>query len=74
MISKREATLNYLILGVFAIIALFPLLGVITSALTDPTESSASLTFPSSPHFGNFVTAWNEDTSAPTCAPACSSR
>ncbi|MFD2080497.1 raffinose/stachyose/melibiose transport system permease protein [Actinopolymorpha cephalotaxi] len=60
MISKREATLNYLILGVFAIIALFPLLGVLTSALTDPSESSASLTFPSSPHFENFLTAWNE--------------
>ncbi|GAA5003095.1 carbohydrate ABC transporter permease [Actinopolymorpha pittospori] len=60
MISKREAALNYLILGVFAIIALFPLLGVLSSALTDPSQSGASLSFPSSPHFANFATAWNE--------------
>ncbi|WP_020573884.1 carbohydrate ABC transporter permease [Actinopolymorpha alba] len=60
MISKREATLNYLILGFFAVIALFPLLGVLSSALTDPANSSASLTLPDSPHFANFLTAWNQ--------------
>jgi raffinose/stachyose/melibiose transport system permease protein len=60
MISKREATLNYLALGLFAALALFPLLGVLASALTEPSRSSASLTFPRSPHVENFVTAWSQ--------------
>lgn len=57
---RRDAAINYLILGFFAVIALFPLLGVLSSALTSPSESSASLSFPSSLHFSNFVTAWHQ--------------
>lgn len=60
MISRREKVVDYAILGFFAVIALFPLVGVLTSALTDPTRTSASLTFPSDPHLSNFLVAWEQ--------------
>ena len=60
MNSRREAIVNYTILIFFAVIALFPLLGVLASALTSPAQSSASLTLPHSLHFSNFSTAWSQ--------------
>lgn len=60
MISRRERVLSYVILTFFAVIALFPLVGVLTSALTNAERSSASLSIPTTPHFENFLTAWNQ--------------
>ncbi len=60
MNSRREVIVNYTILVFFAVIALFPLVGVLASALTSPSQSSASLTLPHSLHFSNFSTAWSQ--------------
>lgn len=60
MIPRRQAALNYTILTVFGILALFPLVGVIASALTPAAQSSASFTLPRHPTLRNFATAWRE--------------
>ncbi|MBO4255622.1 carbohydrate ABC transporter permease [Streptomyces griseorubiginosus] len=60
MISGRERLLNYAVLTVFAVLAMVPLLGVVTSALTPAAQSSPSFTWPKSLDWGNFATAWNE--------------
>jgi raffinose/stachyose/melibiose transport system permease protein len=49
MISTRERLLNHAVLVVFAVIALFPMIGVVTQALE----------LPGTPHFGNFAEAWD---------------
>jgi raffinose/stachyose/melibiose transport system permease protein len=59
MIARREIVLNYAILILFAAIALYPVLGVLLTALGTPGEPSA-FHVPSSLHFENFRTAWNE--------------
>ncbi|MGH3489165.1 MAG: hypothetical protein ACRDP8_14800 [Actinopolymorphaceae bacterium] len=73
MISKREAALNYLVLGLFAAVALFPLLGVLSSALTEPSRSSASLTFPGRRTSRTSPPPGAKATSARTFGPASSS-
>ncbi|MEU3340913.1 hypothetical protein [Streptomyces sp. NPDC006668] len=60
MIPGRERLLNYAVLTVFAVVAMVPLLGVVTSALTPAPQSSPSFTWPESLDWGNFATAWNE--------------
>lgn len=60
MISTKEKIFNYAVLTFFAVIALFPLVGVLTSALTDPDAGSATLSLPGTPHFENFATAWDQ--------------
>ncbi|MEU1600983.1 carbohydrate ABC transporter permease [Streptomyces sp. NPDC005708] len=60
MISRRERALNYAILTAFAALALVPLLGVVTSALTPVAQSSPSFTWPHHLDWGNFATAWRQ--------------
>lgn len=60
MIPRRQIAMNYAILAVFAFLAIFPLLGVIASALTPSAQATASFTFPRHPTLGNFATAWRE--------------
>ncbi|MFI1332384.1 carbohydrate ABC transporter permease [Streptomyces sp. NPDC020845] len=60
MITRRERALNYAILTVFAGLALLPLVGVVSSALTPAEESSSSFTWPSSLDWGNFAAAWSQ--------------
>jgi raffinose/stachyose/melibiose transport system permease protein len=50
MISARERALNHALLVVFAVIALFPMVGVVAQALE----------LPGGLNFGNFADAWRE--------------
>ena len=59
MIARRELVLNYVILILFAAIALYPVLGILVTALGTPGDPSG-FHLPSSLHFENFRTAWNE--------------
>ena len=59
MTSRSEQTLGYVILGVFSIIALFPIAGILLTALQDPDGLATFGTFDGI-HFGNFADAWDE--------------
>ena len=56
MISRSERSLNYLILSLFAVFALYPLLSILTGALA-PSGSSPGL-LPTEVTFDNFAEAW----------------
>lgn len=58
MITKRTMIGTYGILGLFAAVALAPVLGIVVMALTPPAESSATFSIPSQLDFSNFVSAW----------------
>ncbi|MEV6400612.1 carbohydrate ABC transporter permease [Streptomyces sp. NPDC051907] len=60
MINRREIVVTYVILTAFAVLALLPLAGVLTSALSAQGETSASFTWPERPHWGNFSQAWRQ--------------
>jgi raffinose/stachyose/melibiose transport system permease protein len=57
--SRAEQTLGYAILGVFSLIALFPIAGIVLTALQDPHGGAAFGTFDGF-HFGNFKQAWED--------------
>jgi raffinose/stachyose/melibiose transport system permease protein len=59
VIARREQFLAHLLLGVFALIALVPVAGIVLTALQDPSEV-ASFGEPNGVHAGNFATAWEE--------------
>jgi raffinose/stachyose/melibiose transport system permease protein len=60
VITRRERALNYAILAVFAGLALLPLVGVLTSALTPQSQASPSLTWPGHLDWSNFSAAWSQ--------------
>jgi len=57
-ISIGEKLVTYLVLGIFAAIALIPLLGVVVTAVT-PSGGSGGFHIPAAIDLGNFVEAWN---------------
>jgi raffinose/stachyose/melibiose transport system permease protein len=57
--SRSEQTLGYVILGVFSIIALFPIAGILLTSLQDPNGLATFGTFDGL-HFSNFADAWDE--------------
>ena len=59
MISRREQGLNYAILLFFSAVALYPVLGILLTALS-PSGTGATFGIPSSLHFDNFQSAWSE--------------
>ena len=59
MIDRREQALNYALLGVFSLIALVPIAGILLTALQAPGEVAGFGAF-NGLHFGNFATAWDE--------------
>ena len=59
MIDRREQVLTYTLLGVFSLIALVPIAGIVLTALQAPGEL-ATFGEPNGFHPGNFATAWNE--------------
>ena len=59
MIARREQVLNYAILIVFSLVALYPVLGILATALSAPGDT-AGFHLPSSLHFSNFSNAWTE--------------
>jgi raffinose/stachyose/melibiose transport system permease protein len=59
MTNQREQYLTYLLLGVFALIALVPIAGILLTALQD-RESLSTFGTPSGLNFDNFADAWRE--------------
>ena len=59
MIDRREQALTYTLLGVFSLIALVPIAGIVLTALQAPGQL-ATFGSPSGFHPGNFATAWDE--------------
>jgi raffinose/stachyose/melibiose transport system permease protein len=59
MTSRGEQTLSYVVLGVFSIIALYPIVGIVFTALQNP-DGGASFGSLDGLHFGNFADAWRD--------------
>ena len=59
MTSRGEQTLGYAILGVFSLIALLPIAGILFTALQDPDGLATFGAFDGI-HFDNFKGAWDE--------------
>jgi raffinose/stachyose/melibiose transport system permease protein len=57
--SRSEQTVGYVILGVFSLIALFPIAGIVLTAVQDPGGGATFGTFDGI-HLGNFKAAWEE--------------
>jgi raffinose/stachyose/melibiose transport system permease protein len=57
--GTAEITLNYVVLGVFSLLAVVPLVGVLLSAVTPADDPQGSFRLPSSVELGNFVEAWS---------------
>ena len=59
MTSRAEQSLGYVILGVFSLLALAPIVGILFTSLQDP-DGIASFGAFDGLHFENFKTAWVE--------------
>jgi raffinose/stachyose/melibiose transport system permease protein len=59
MIDRREQALTYTLLGVFSLIALAPIAGIVLTALQTPGEIH-SFGAPGGFHVRNFATAWDD--------------
>jgi raffinose/stachyose/melibiose transport system permease protein len=59
VITRREKTVNYAVLCVFAALSVFPLAGVAVSSLSAGGTGSATFSWPSSLHWSNFAEAWS---------------
>ncbi|WP_432520644.1 carbohydrate ABC transporter permease [Kineococcus sp. SYSU DK006] len=59
-ISRAEATANYVLLVVFAVLTLVPLVGVLLSAVTPEGELRVGFELPSRLSLGNFAQAWEQ--------------
>jgi len=57
--SAGEVTVNYLVLGLFSLLAVVPLLGVLLSAVTPVDDPQGGFRLPSRIELGNFVEAWS---------------
>jgi raffinose/stachyose/melibiose transport system permease protein len=59
MTSRTEQTAGYVVLGVFSLIALLPIAGIVFTALQDPKGGASFGSFDGL-HFGNFKDAWEQ--------------
>jgi raffinose/stachyose/melibiose transport system permease protein len=59
VISRQERALNYAILTFFAAVALYPVFGIVATALAEP-GSQIGFGVPSSLHWQNFQEAWTQ--------------
>jgi raffinose/stachyose/melibiose transport system permease protein len=59
MTSRTEQTLGYVILGLFSLIALAPIAGILFTAVQNPSGTAGFGVFDGI-HFGNFKTAWED--------------
>jgi raffinose/stachyose/melibiose transport system permease protein len=57
--SRTEQTMAYVVLGVFSLIALLPIAGIVFTALQDPNGGASFGSFDGL-HFGNFKDAWGQ--------------
>jgi raffinose/stachyose/melibiose transport system permease protein len=59
MTSRTEQTFGYVVLGVFSLIALLPIAGIVFTALQDPNGGASFGSFDGL-HFSNFKDAWEQ--------------
>ncbi len=59
MTSRAERVSGYAILILFSVIALTPMLGILSTALSGPGSLHAGFALPDGLHWGNFVQAWD---------------
>ena len=59
MTSRNEQTVTYAVLGIFTLLALAPIVGILFTAVADPSGAATFGTFDGI-HLGNFKTAWEE--------------
>jgi len=59
MIDRREQAATYMLLGVFSIIALVPIVGILLTALQEPGQV-ANFGEPNGFHVANFSKAWSD--------------
>jgi raffinose/stachyose/melibiose transport system permease protein len=59
MTSRREQSLTLVILGVFSLIALLPIVGILVTAVQDPNGLGSFGSFDGI-HLGNFADAWTQ--------------
>jgi len=58
--ARREQLLSYAILGVFSIIALYPILSIVLLAMHERSDLVTGFAIPDSISFNTFSDAWNE--------------
>ena len=58
--ARREQLLSYVVLGGFAVIALYPILSIVLLALHERSDLVTGLSIPDSLSFGTFADAWTE--------------
>ena len=58
--ARREQLLSYAILGVFSVIALYPILSIVLLALHERSDLVTGLSIPDSLELGTFRDAWTE--------------
>jgi raffinose/stachyose/melibiose transport system permease protein len=58
--ARREQLLSYTVLGVFAVIALYPILSIVLLALHERSDLVTGFAIPDSLDFGTFRDAWEE--------------
>jgi len=59
MTSRNEQTVTYAVLGLFTLLALAPVVGIVFTALQDPNGGAVFGSFDGL-HFGNFKDAWEQ--------------
>ncbi|HET6507094.1 MAG TPA: carbohydrate ABC transporter permease [Baekduia sp.] len=59
-LTRNEVAMNYAVLGFFALLTIFPLIGLVSSALGDPSSSTPQFGFGDGIHLSNFSDAWKE--------------
>jgi len=57
--SRLERSATYVILAVFTVIALVPVLQIVSTAVSSPDSLQPGLLWPDGLHLSNFVDAWN---------------
>jgi raffinose/stachyose/melibiose transport system permease protein len=58
--ARRDQLMSYLILGVFSLIALYPVFSIVVLALHKRSDLVTGFSLPHSLDFSTFKTAWNE--------------
>jgi raffinose/stachyose/melibiose transport system permease protein len=59
-VNRREQLLSYLVLGAFAILAIYPILSIVLLAFHKRTDLVTGFSIPHHWSFGTFRTAWSE--------------
>ncbi|MFV2063073.1 MAG: carbohydrate ABC transporter permease [Chloroflexota bacterium] len=60
MSSTFERVSTHFLLIIFAVIAVYPLISIVSLALTPPNETVTGFSIPSQPTLDNFATAWRD--------------